>query len=66
MWYFTNTNKVNQETLEGIIDHRLTEFEKQLLENFENGAITSDSTTVSWSFLASIVYCFTVFTTIGE
>ena len=65
VWNITHDNKIKKEQFDSILNLRLTEFEEQLHENFKNGSIT-DSTSVSWTFLASIVYCFTVFTTIGE
>lgn len=65
IWYFTHTNKVQRPQLDKIIDTRLEEFEKQLWANFKDG-LGGDSATIRWTFWSAVVYCFTVFTTIGK
>ncbi|KAI1305787.1 Potassium channel subfamily K member 18 [Halotydeus destructor] len=61
---FSFRRNVSRTELGVLLEHRLTEFEEQLKANFETGVMT-DSTETIWTFWASFVYCFTVFTTIG-
>ena len=65
IWYFTHTKSVPRTQLDRIIDSRLEEYEKQLFTNFKEG-LGGDSSTIRWTFWSAVVYCFTVFTTIGR
>ena len=65
IWYFTHTNKIPRPQLDSIIDSRLEDYEKQLFANFKDG-LGGDSSTIRWTYWSAVVYCFTVFTTIGK
>lgn len=64
VWRLTSTEKVTRKTLFDHMDLRIKELETQLYTNYQHGS-TGDSFKTSWTFWSAVVYCFTVFTTIG-
>jgi hypothetical protein len=64
VWRF-HTDKLSRSKMDELIDIRMTEYENRLYERFASGG-GPDSYKISWTFWNAVVYCFTIFTTIGE
>lgn len=65
VWRFTHQENLPRKRLDEVIDIRMQEFEDKLYERFASGG-GPDSAKISWTFWNAVVYCFTVFTTIGK
>lgn len=64
-WYQSRVLKRNKTAVSKLIELRMGEFERQLLENF-NAGIIGNIDQVAWTFWDALFFCVTIFTTIGE
>ena len=64
-WYQARVIKRDRNAIYRLIELRMNEFERQLLENFKSG-IEVEVEDVAWTFWDALFFCVTIFTTIGK
>ncbi|XP_053208785.1 TWiK family of potassium channels protein 18-like [Panonychus citri] len=63
-WYQARVIKRDRNAIYRLVELRMNEFERQLLENFKSG-IEVEVEDVAWTFWDALFFCVTIFTTIG-